>query len=62
MTEAAAEKRLRAALEEIALVIQAARCVVQEHDRMGSTSSSRRAPIIKLREALYRLDETDLSS
>jgi len=39
------------------LVIQAAKDVVHEHDRIGSTSASRRATIIRLREALYRLKQ-----
>jgi hypothetical protein len=38
------------------LVIQAAKDAVREHDRVGSTSASRRRTIIRLREALYRLE------
>ena len=37
-------------------VIEAAKDVVREHDRVGSTSASRRTTIIRLREALYRLE------
>jgi hypothetical protein len=37
-------------------IIQAAKDVVREHDRVGSNSGSRRATIIRLREALYRLE------
>jgi hypothetical protein len=45
-----------AEIAELEAAIQAAKNVVREHDRVGSTSASRRATIITLREALYRLE------
>jgi hypothetical protein len=52
LSEAAAE------IERLRAVIGAAKDAVREHDKVGSTSASRRATIIKLREALYRLKQT----
>ena len=58
-TPCPARLQLEAEIERLRAAIEAAKDVVREHDRVGSTSTSRRATIITLREALYRLEHLE---